>query len=44
MGAPHGVANHFRGKPVTLVAGWWLVHAAQSAKPELNCQYPHSHC
>ena len=36
MVEPHGVANNFRGEPVTLVAGGWLVHAAQSAKPELN--------
>jgi hypothetical protein len=36
MVEPHGVADNFRGKPVTLVAGCWLFHAAQSAKPELN--------
>jgi hypothetical protein len=30
------VTDNFRGEPVTLVAGGWLVHAAQSAKPELN--------
>jgi hypothetical protein len=33
---PHGVADNFRGKAMTLVAGCWLFHAAQSAKPELN--------
>jgi hypothetical protein len=36
MVQPDGVANNFRGKPVTVVAGCWLFHAAQSAKPELN--------
>jgi hypothetical protein len=33
---PHGVTDDLRGEPMTLVAGCWLVHAAQSAKPELN--------
>jgi len=32
MVGPHGVANHFRGKAMTLIAGCWLFHAAQSAK------------
>jgi len=32
----HGVTDNFRGEPVSLVAGGWLFHAAQSAKPELN--------
>jgi hypothetical protein len=36
MVEPHGVANNFRGKAVTLVAECWLFHAAQSAKPKLN--------
>ena len=36
MVEPHGVTDNFRGKPVTLVAGCWLFHVAQSAKPELN--------
>jgi hypothetical protein len=36
MVEPDGVTDNFRGKPVTLVAGSWLFHAAQSAKPELN--------
>jgi hypothetical protein len=36
MVEPHRMTNNFRGKPVTLVAGCWLFHAAQSAKPELN--------
>jgi hypothetical protein len=34
-----GVSDNFRGKTVTLVAGCLLFHAAQSAKPQLNCQY-----
>jgi hypothetical protein len=36
MVEPHGVADNFRGKTVTLVAGGFGFHAAQSAKPELN--------
>jgi hypothetical protein len=36
MVEPHGVADDFRGKTVTVVAGCWLCHTAQSAKPELN--------
>jgi len=36
MVQPGGVTDNFRGKTVTLVAGCWLFHAAQSAKPELN--------
>jgi hypothetical protein len=36
MVQPDGVTDNFRGKPVTLIAGWLLFHAAQSAKPELN--------
>jgi len=36
MVEPHGVTDNFRGKPMTLVDGCWLFHAAQSAKPELN--------
>ena len=36
MVQPDGVADNFRGKAMTLVAGCWLFHAAQSAKPELN--------
>jgi len=33
---PDGVTDDFRGKPMTLVAGCWLFHVAQSAKPELK--------
>jgi len=33
---PHGMTDYFRWKTVTVVAGWWLFHAAQSAKRELN--------
>ena len=36
MVEPHGVADNFRGETMTLIAGCWLFHAAQSAKPELN--------
>jgi hypothetical protein len=36
MVEPHCVADNFIGKPVALVAGCCLFHAAQSAKPELN--------
>jgi hypothetical protein len=36
MGEPHGVADNFGGKVLALIAGCSLVHAAQSAKPELN--------
>ncbi len=36
MVEPDGVTDNFRGKPVTLVAVVFGVHAAQSAKPELN--------
>ena len=36
MVEPHGMTDNFRGKPVTLVAGRLLFHAAQSVKPELN--------
>ncbi len=36
MVEPHGVADNFRGKTMTLIAGCWLFHAAQSAKCELN--------
>ncbi|MDX2420126.1 MAG: hypothetical protein QNL45_03535 [Nitrospirota bacterium] len=30
------ITNKFGKNTVTLVAGCWLVHAAQSANPELN--------
>jgi hypothetical protein len=30
------VTDNVRGKAMTLVAGCWLFHAAQSAKRELN--------
>jgi len=30
---PDSVTDNFRGKTVTLVAGRWLFHAAQSVKP-----------
>ena len=33
---PDGVTDNFRGKPVSLVAGWWLFHTSQSATTELN--------
>ena len=33
---PDGVTDDFRGKTMALVAGCWLFHVAQSAKPELN--------
>ncbi len=36
MVEPDGVTDNFRGKAMTLVVGYWLFHAAQSAKPELN--------
>lgn len=36
MVEPHGVADNFRGKSMTLVAGCFGFHAAQSAKCELN--------
>jgi hypothetical protein len=36
MVQPDGVTDNVRGKPVTVVAGCWLFHAAQHAKPELN--------
>jgi hypothetical protein len=36
MVEPDGVTDNFRGKAMTLVAGCWLFHAAQSAKWELN--------
>jgi len=36
MVEPDGMADNFRGKTVTLVAGCGLVHAAQSSIPELN--------
>jgi len=36
MTEPDGVTDNFRGKAMTLVAGGWLFHAAQSAKPQLN--------
>ncbi len=36
MVEPDGVANNFRGKLVPLIAGCWLFHVAQSAKPKLN--------
>ena len=36
MVEPDGVANNFRGKAMTLVAGCFGPHAAQSAKRELN--------
>lgn len=32
----NGVTDNCRGNPVTLIAGCWLFHAVQSAKPELN--------
>jgi hypothetical protein len=33
---PNSVTDNFGRKTVTLVAGCWLFHAAQSDKPELN--------
>jgi hypothetical protein len=36
MVQPDGVTDDFRGKTMTLVAGCWLFHAAQSAKSQLN--------
>jgi hypothetical protein len=36
MVEPHGVTDNFGGKAMTLVAGCWLFHAAQSVKKELN--------
>jgi hypothetical protein len=33
---PHGMTDNFRGKAMTLIAGCWYFHAAQSAKHELN--------
>ena len=36
MVEPDGVTDNFRGKSMTLVAGCWLFHVAQSAKPTLN--------
>ncbi len=36
MVQPDGMANNFRGKTVTLVAGCLKFHAAQSAKSQLN--------
>jgi hypothetical protein len=36
MVQPDGVTDNFRGKPVTLLAGCWLFHAVQSAKPLKN--------
>jgi len=36
MVEPNRMTDNFRGKAMTLVAGRWLFHAAQSAKPELN--------
>jgi hypothetical protein len=39
MVQPDGVADNFRGKTVTLIAEPLSVHAAQSAKWELNRQY-----
>jgi hypothetical protein len=36
---PDGVTDNFRGDTVTLVDRTWLLHAAQSAKPDLNWQY-----
>jgi hypothetical protein len=36
MVQPDGVTDNFRGKTVTVVAGCWLFHAAQSDKLELN--------
>ena len=36
MVEPHGMTDNFRGKTVTLVAGCWHFHAAQSDKPKLN--------
>ena len=32
----HRMTDNFRGKTVTLVAGCWHFHAAQSEKPKLN--------
>ncbi len=36
MVEPNGVTDNFGGEPVTVVAGCWLFHAAQSAKSELS--------
>jgi hypothetical protein len=36
MVEPNGMTDNFRGETMTLIAGCWLFHAAQSAKPELN--------
>ncbi len=36
MVQPHGVADNFRGKTVTLVTGCCGFHGAQSAKSELT--------
>ncbi len=36
MVQPHGMTDNFIRKSMTVIAGRWLVHAAQSAKPELN--------
>ncbi len=36
MVEPHGMTDNFIGKPVSLVAGCWLFHAAKSDKPKLN--------
>ena len=36
MVPPDGVANNFRGKAMTLVAGIFGFHAAQSAKRQVN--------
>jgi len=36
MVEPDGVTDNFRGKTVTLVTELFFVHAAQSAKGQLN--------